>query len=39
MSKKSVTKLLEDHGFKFNDFTDINGMTYFYAQSIRREDE
>jgi hypothetical protein len=39
MSKKSVTKLLEDHGFKFNDFTNINGMTYFYAQSIRREGE
>ena len=39
MSKNTVTKLLEEHGFKFNDFTDINGITYFYAQSIRRQCE
>jgi hypothetical protein len=36
LSKNGVTKLLEDHGFKVNDFTDISGMTYFYAQNIRR---
>ncbi|HBC78686.1 MAG TPA: hypothetical protein DEO60_01690 [Bacteroidales bacterium] len=39
MSKNSVTKLLEEHGFKVNDFTDINGMTYFCAQSLRRQCE
>jgi hypothetical protein len=35
LSKKGVTKLLEDHGFKVNDLTDINGITYFWAQNIR----
>lgn len=39
LSRKGITKLLEDHGFKVNDFTDINGMTYFYAQNIRRPGE
>jgi hypothetical protein len=39
MSKNSVTTLLEEYGFKVNDFTDINGITYFYAQSIRRQSE
>ena len=39
MSKNSVTKLLEEFGFKVNDFTDINGITYFYAQSLRRQCE
>ena len=39
MSKNSVTKLLEEHGFKINDFTDINGITYFCAQSLRRDCE
>jgi len=36
LSKNSVTKLLEDHGFKVNDLTEINGITYFWAQNIRR---
>ena len=36
LSKNIVTKLLEDHGFSVNDFTDINGTTYFWAQNIRR---
>ncbi len=39
MSKNSVTKLLEEYGFKVNDFTDINGITYFYAQSFIRHVE
>jgi hypothetical protein len=39
LSKKSVIKLLEDHGFKVNDITDINGVTYFWAQNIRRPGE
>ena len=39
LSRKGVTKLLEDHGFKVNDFTDINGTTYFWAQNIRRPSE
>jgi hypothetical protein len=39
LSRKGVTKLLEDHGFKVNDFTDINGTTYFWAQNIRKPSE
>jgi len=39
MSKNSVAKLLEVYGFKVNDFTDINGITYFCAQSLRRNCE
>jgi len=35
-SKTSVTRLLEDHGFKVIDLTDINGRTYFHARNIRR---
>lgn len=36
LPKKVVEKLLEEHGFKVNDITDINGMTYFWTQNIRR---
>jgi hypothetical protein len=32
MSKKNVRSLLEDHGFKVLDMTDLNGLTYFHAQ-------
>jgi hypothetical protein len=39
LSKNGLSKLLEDHGFKVNDFTEINGMTYFYAENIRRSAE
>ena len=39
LSGKGITRLLEDHGFKLNDFTEINGMTYFYAQNIRKQVE
>lgn len=39
LSRKIIINLLEDHGFKLNDFTEINGMTYFYAQNIRRQVE
>ena len=39
LSKKGVTKMLEDHKFKVNDITDINGITYFWAQiSVRTAD-
>jgi len=36
LSKKGVTKLLEDHKFKVNDITDINGITYFWAQNTAK---
>ncbi|MDP4222294.1 MAG: hypothetical protein Q8868_03180 [Bacteroidota bacterium] len=36
ISKKSAVKLLEGHGFKVLDVTDINGMSYFWAQNMRR---
>ena len=32
--KKDVSKLLESHGFKVMDMTDINGLTYFRAQNL-----
>lgn len=36
LSKKSVIKLLEEHGFKIIDITDIDRTTYFWAQVLRR---
>jgi len=39
ISKKSLIKLLEEHGFKVLDITDINGITYFWSQNIRRTGE
>jgi len=36
LSKPGVTKLLEEHGFKVIDLTDLNGITYFHARNIRR---
>jgi hypothetical protein len=39
LSKKSVIKILEENSFKVIDITDINGVTYFWAQNIRRTGE
>lgn len=38
MSEKSVSLLLEEHGFKVLDMTEIDGLTYFCAQSLRSTD-
>ena len=38
MSEKSVSFLLEEHGFKVLDMTEIDGLTYFCAQSLRSAD-
>ena len=35
LSKRNVTLLLDDHGFKVLNMTEINGLTYFRAQSLR----
>ena len=35
MSKNEVSKLLESHGFKITDMTEINGITYFRAINTR----
>jgi hypothetical protein len=35
LTRKNVTMLLEDHGFKVMDMTELNGLTYFLAQKIR----
>jgi len=35
MSPRSVSLLLRDHGFKVIDMTEIDGLTYFCAQSMR----
>jgi hypothetical protein len=32
LTKKDVSRLLEEHNLKVVDITDINGMTYFYSQ-------
>jgi hypothetical protein len=39
LSDESVTRLLEEHGFKVINTTDINGKTYFWAQNSRRPGE
>ena len=39
MSERSVSLLLEDHGFKVHDMTELNGLTYFLAQKTRVIDE
>jgi hypothetical protein len=38
MSGKNVTALLESSGFKVMDMTDLEGLTYFCAQSLRSEE-
>jgi hypothetical protein len=38
MSERSVSFLLGEHGFKVLDMTEIDGLTYFYAQSLRTAD-
>ena len=35
MSARSVTLLLENHGFKVEDMTELNGLTYFHSQKVR----
>jgi len=36
MSKTSVARLLEEHGFKVIDLTEINGKAFFWARNIKR---
>lgn len=36
LTKENISKLLENNGFILNDLTEINGMTYFWAQNNRR---
>jgi len=36
LTKETISKLLENNCFTLNDLTDINGMTYFWAQNNRR---
>ncbi len=39
MTKHGAIKLLETHGFKVTDLTEIKGVTYFWAQNIRTTGE
>jgi hypothetical protein len=39
ISKQGAIKLLETHGFKVIDLTEIKGITYFWAQNIRMSGE
>jgi len=36
LTKKGVTQLMEEHGFKIIDITDLNRITYFWAQNLRK---
>jgi hypothetical protein len=36
LTKKGVTQLMEEHGFKVIDITDLNRITYFWAQNLRK---
>jgi len=38
LSRSNVTLLLENHGFKVADMTELNGLTYFCSQSKRTLD-
>jgi len=38
MSERSVSGLLREHGFKVLDMTELDGLTYFCAQSLRTAD-
>jgi hypothetical protein len=38
LSERSVTLLLEEHGFKVLNMTEMDGLTYFCAQSLRTSD-
>lgn len=35
LTKQNVTSLLEEHGFKPHDITEMNGLTYFRAEKIQ----
>ncbi len=39
LTKQNVTVLLEDHGFKIQDMTEIGGLTYFCARKISVSNE
>jgi hypothetical protein len=39
MSERSVSFILGEHGFKVIDFTEIDGLTYFCAKSLRTSEE
>ena len=34
LSRRDVTSLLSDRGFKVLDMTELNGLTYFCAQKL-----
>jgi hypothetical protein len=39
MDKKEVSDLLEAHGFRVVNMTEINGLIYFYSQNVNRKVE
>jgi hypothetical protein len=39
MSRSEVTELLDSHGFRIVDMTDLNGMTYFNTRNQRNSGE
>jgi hypothetical protein len=39
MNKNEVSEVLKTHGFKIVNMTEINGVTFFYSQNVRRPSE
>ena len=39
LDKKTVSELLEKHGFKVIDMTEMSGLTYFYSCNVRQQIE
>jgi hypothetical protein len=39
MNKNEVSEILKTHGFKIVGMTEINGVTFFYSQNVRRPSE
>jgi hypothetical protein len=36
LNKKTVSEILESHGFKITNMTEMNGLTYFCSQNVRK---
>lgn len=37
LTKRNVTMLFEEHGFKVMDMTDLDGLTYFHAKKVKTD--
>lgn len=39
MNRNEVSEILKTHGFKVVDMTEMNGLTFFWSQNVRRSSE